>query len=255
MEEDNRPERPGYYAVIPADVRYDTSLPPNAKLLYGEISALIGKDGFCYASNQYFAELYGVTEVSITRLISKLVDRKYIIRELRKDKTGKVICRKLWLSVSVPELQPPNKNDGTSQQSCGEGTNKNVGETNTSNTNIKAAPEKKPKPSLTDGQLKELSISWISAHGAAWASSEKNSLYAAILRFYEPRETKHDSPKRTKAGFTALGNRLVKYGEQNPAVMIEMLDLATSSGWKSVYPLKENQAPAETGPQEKEQWL
>ena len=40
--------RPGYYAIIPADVRYDDGIPPNAKLLYGEISALIGKDGFCF---------------------------------------------------------------------------------------------------------------------------------------------------------------------------------------------------------------
>ena len=36
--------RPGYYAIIPADVRYDDGIPPNAKLLYGEISALIGDD-------------------------------------------------------------------------------------------------------------------------------------------------------------------------------------------------------------------
>ena len=28
--------KPSYYAVIPADVRYDPRLKPNAKLLYGE---------------------------------------------------------------------------------------------------------------------------------------------------------------------------------------------------------------------------
>lgn len=50
--------RPGYYAVIPADVRYDDQIPANAKLLYGEISALIGADGFCYASNSYFMKIY-----------------------------------------------------------------------------------------------------------------------------------------------------------------------------------------------------
>ena len=47
-----------YYAIIPANVRYDTNLKPNEKLLYGEITALSNQKGFCYAQNQYFAKLF-----------------------------------------------------------------------------------------------------------------------------------------------------------------------------------------------------
>ena len=64
--------KPNYYAIIPASVRYDERLSPNAKLLYGEITALCNKEGRCWASNNYFAELYGMTKKSISRLIQQL---------------------------------------------------------------------------------------------------------------------------------------------------------------------------------------
>lgn len=38
--------KPSYWAVLPACVRYDASLPPNAKLLYAEISALCDDVGY-----------------------------------------------------------------------------------------------------------------------------------------------------------------------------------------------------------------
>ena len=63
-------ESPNYYAIIPARVRYSNKLKPSAKLLYGEIVALSNKHGFCYATNNYFAKLYGVSKNTISRWIS-----------------------------------------------------------------------------------------------------------------------------------------------------------------------------------------
>lgn len=70
-----------YYAVIPANVRYDEELPPNAKLLYGEITALCGK-GYCSETNGYFAELYKVSKTSISNWISLLAKKNYIQCEI-----------------------------------------------------------------------------------------------------------------------------------------------------------------------------
>ena len=71
-------DKPNYYAILPANIRYDTELRDKAKLLYGEITALCNKNGYCFASNKYFAELYGVTTTTISTLIKELVDKGYI---------------------------------------------------------------------------------------------------------------------------------------------------------------------------------
>jgi transposase len=76
--------QPNYYAIIPADVRYDIKLKANAKLLYGEITALCGAQGFCWAQNDYFAALYGVNHKTISRWISQLEERGYIDVKVNK---------------------------------------------------------------------------------------------------------------------------------------------------------------------------
>lgn len=84
-------ENPSYYAIIPANVRYDQKLCPNAKLLYGEITALCNKKGICWASNGYFAELYAVSKTSISKWITQLKYAGYIYTETKYKEAGKEI--------------------------------------------------------------------------------------------------------------------------------------------------------------------
>ena len=67
-----------YYAIIPAIVRYDKELTDKAKLLYGEITCLCNKEGYCFATNNYFANLYNCTSRAIQFTISKLQEKGYI---------------------------------------------------------------------------------------------------------------------------------------------------------------------------------
>lgn len=73
--------QPGYYAIIPANVRY-SKIKANAKLLYGEITCLSNKGGFCWASNKYFAELYDVSEKQVSQWVSELKDAGFISVEI-----------------------------------------------------------------------------------------------------------------------------------------------------------------------------
>lgn len=74
----NEEIKSNYYAIIPAVVRYDNELTDKAKLLYGEITCLCSKEGYCFATNNYFAKLYRCTTRAIQNTISKLQERGYI---------------------------------------------------------------------------------------------------------------------------------------------------------------------------------
>ena len=86
--------KPNYYAVIPASVRYDKRLTANAKLLYGEISSLCNKEGRCWATNNYFAELYGIDKRSIQRLIQSLHALGYIKMTVEYKEGTKTISKR-----------------------------------------------------------------------------------------------------------------------------------------------------------------
>ena len=90
-------DNPSYYAIIPASVRYDPELKPNAKLLYGEITALCNKEGYCWASNNYFAQLYSVSKETISRWVSQLHKNGHIVVEI-KNKNGSDKSRKIRIA-------------------------------------------------------------------------------------------------------------------------------------------------------------
>ena len=67
-----------YFAMIPSIVMYDERLTYLERLLYGTITLLTKKDGYCYASNGYIAKLYKCNELTISRHISQLHKYGYI---------------------------------------------------------------------------------------------------------------------------------------------------------------------------------
>ncbi len=91
-----------YYAIIPAIVRYDKTLTANAKLLYGEITALCNEKGYCWASNNYFAELYNCTPQAISKWINQLLKSGYV--SVQMIKSGESIKeRRIYLAVAINE--------------------------------------------------------------------------------------------------------------------------------------------------------
>ena len=123
-------DKPAYYVIVPAAVRYDEKLTANAKLLYGEITALCNKEGYCWAGNSYFANLYGVSKNSISSWINNLRDAGHISVQMNyKEGTQHILNRYIKLLVEgTPE------NLGTYPNNLGEGTTENLVVNTTLNT-------------------------------------------------------------------------------------------------------------------------
>jgi hypothetical protein len=109
-------DKKSYYAIIPANVRYDADLTPNAKLLYGEITALCNEKGYCWAKNEYFADLYSTSEKSISRWIKNLADKGYIETEVTTFRNNDGTVRKMrhiHIDRNVPYRTDKNVPDHT----------------------------------------------------------------------------------------------------------------------------------------------
>lgn len=246
--------RPGYYAIIPADVRYDDGIPPNAKLLYGEISALVGKEGFCYATNQYFADLYGVTVETIARLLTKLESAGHIRRIIERDHTGQIVSRKLYLKVSMPDGWGIDKKINTPRQKNQEGIDKKVKETITSNTVKEKDKKEKPEP-LSDEELSAAVVSGINGLADdSWSAATKNDLYRWVMALYDPSRTVRKAhPVRSELSVKGTFRKLALSGS-NPQVMIGMLCTAIEGGWQGVQVPDKGKAAAAPAPREERQY-
>lgn len=96
-------EHKAYYAVIPANVRYNRRLTDGAKLLFGEITALCDERGFCWATNKYFADLYDVAPETVSRWVSSLI-REGFIKVDFKATSGNGTERKIYLTHGLSDL-------------------------------------------------------------------------------------------------------------------------------------------------------
>lgn len=96
----------GYFIVIPAPVRIDKLLSPTAKLLYGEIANKTTMKGYCFASNEFFAELFNCSIRSIQVYLNELSDLKYI--EINLIKSAEGTTREIYIGGGMQNNSRPH---------------------------------------------------------------------------------------------------------------------------------------------------
>jgi len=216
-------ERPNYFAVIPADVRYDKTLSASEKLFYAEIVALTHKDGRCWASRRYFADLYGVDERTISRWTTKLAERGYIEVRVIRNAQKAILRRNIALKVFHT---PSDKNVPTYGQKCPYPSDKNVAENNTSNNNKVSKVNARPVENF-DSIIE--------------SATESSELREALIEFVKFRKL-IKKPMTNKA-LELIISKLNKIATTDRE-RVEILNQSIERGWTGVFALKSDEPQA-----------
>lgn len=137
-EEDSQ-RVPKYWAVLPPEIRYNPDLPPLARLLYAEISALTDLTGYCYASNAYFQRLFKISERTLQNHLQALKTSGCIRIESGDGGHGR---RRIYAGIN-PLVKNPAENCGVPTnpaENCGVTPQKIAGSTIDQN-NISITPK------------------------------------------------------------------------------------------------------------------
>lgn len=132
---------PSYFAIIPANVRYCKKLQPGARLFYGELTALCTKEGYCWAENPYFMELYDVDRATIKRWLGSLEKEGFIKVTFDDEKTHS--GRKIWILPAFSKgMDPDAKMHQPSRKNAPLINTKNKTSSKDKKTTTRAAPPK-----------------------------------------------------------------------------------------------------------------
>lgn len=127
---------------------YDERLSMMERLLYGTITLLTKKDGYCYASNGYLANLYKCNESTITRHIGQLKKYGYLTVEIKDNYQRKIyvnLPKEGVMQNCIGGYAKLNrgvcKNDEGVMQNCRDNNISQYYESNKNNKNINNSKE------------------------------------------------------------------------------------------------------------------
>lgn len=243
MNDDKLPERPGYWAILPAGIRYDDRIPANAKLLYAEISSLTGATGYCFADDAYFAGLYQMTERTIRSLLKALAENGYIRIEREAGEHNATVERRIYAGLN-PLAGAPASLEKTFQTGAPvwkkfSGSSEKTFQTD--NIIYQEILTNTPIAPASEALLRKLTPEI--AQAIAAASDRKSELLSAWIDFAEMRAAKR-SPIKTVRTVELLDKKLRALSKCQTETAVQILQQSVERGWTGLFALKADEQPA-----------
>ena len=233
--------RPSYWAVLPAEIRYDDRIPANAKILYAEISSLTGSEGYCWATDDYFARLYQITERSVRRLLAALEDQGYIRIEEERENHNILAARRIFAGL--------NPLAGVAKP-----LDKNVHRVDPLDKKVRPLDKKVQRHNILNNQeilsmpahaqqaLQKLPPE--AARAVVDACGHNGELLRAWCDYIEMRAEKK-SPVKTARTVELLRKKLERYSGGDPELAVAVLEQSTEASWTGLFELhRETRAAA-----------
>lgn len=186
------------------------------------ISSLSARDGFCYASNNYFSKLLDYDEVSISRKIKNLEKNGYIKIEYIK-KGAEVTKRILRLTKMLTD----------DYQKCHSTINKNVKENNISinnTSNKKAINEEEIKKLINYYELQDID-KWL-------------FLVSDWLSYKKSRKEEYKRLQDLKR----FMSELLRLSDGNYETANKIINKSIISSWRGIFQLNEQEKPKKYNP-------
>ena len=96
-------DKPSFYSILTADVRYDERLSFFARVLYSDITAMCNVKGYCSAGNEHFADKFKQSKRTVSGTIARLAELGYLRVEGIRDAGKTVVERRIWVQANAQE--------------------------------------------------------------------------------------------------------------------------------------------------------
>jgi hypothetical protein len=136
-------------AVIPAKFLISKDISSTQKLLLGLISSLSNLKGYCFASNEYLADLLDVSKTTVSQAISDLETKGYLGRIIYRNDKKEIEQRILTIIMDRKNDIPISENHNTLPLKNDIPISENRKENNKINNNINNKYNKGVKPTIS----------------------------------------------------------------------------------------------------------
>ena len=223
-----------FWSVIPATVIDDMSIPANAKILYGVLSSLMRREGYCWPSNAQLAEAMHCSEDVVKRWVSALAEAGHIRVHIEPNRKVGGKIRYISPALTEPSILPSSDGYGDECPGTygdklprvGGQTSPSINKDGYKKDNKKK--KKKEKPQSADAVALVL-LDRCDTYGA--------DVRAAMSNFLGMRK-ELDKPLVSERSATMLWNKLIKLSSGDPQHMIALFERAVENQWLSLYQLK-----------------